>query len=150
MKRTFLLFAFVFVLCAIICGCTLSDNVENNIYPDDNAENYIYPDYPLIEYYFDTNDDWCVVIIEDIYGENKKFYINDNEESLNFNKEKFVVNTFPAGRGTTGENEVWLVKNDELLKRVECSDFSFSSENFKKDFVEYSLEDVKKFGNLKL
>lgn len=140
MKRNFLLFGLVFVLCLIMCSCTSSED----------SENYVYPDYPLIEYYFDTNEDWLVVVCENVYGEDRKFFANESEESLNFNKENFVVNTFPAGRGTTAEHMVWLFKNGELLKSVACIDYSFSSDVFEKDFVEMSYEEVSEIVDLKI
>ena len=97
---------------------------------------YIFTDRPLIEYYFDTQDEWECIIYDDVHGDAPKTYVNSNKESLEFYKEKLVVNTFPVGRGTTETHVIVLSKNGEVEKTIYCHDYTFESEGLKGDFAE--------------
>ena len=141
MKRKFLLLCLVLVACLFVAGC------DDEVYDDDVRE-FMYPDYPLMEYAFNEEDDWVVVICEDVYEGDAEYYINDDEKSLDLNKEKFAVNAIPEGRGTTPENLVWIYKNGELLKYVPCFDYEFLSDAFERDFKRASYEKVAEFVNL--
>lgn len=124
--------------CLFVCACGVDDDVKE----------YVYPDYPLVEYTFDDADEWIVVICEDVYGDDGEYYVNDNEQSLELNKKKLVVNVYPEELSSPAEHLVWIYKNGELVKYVACSDYEFLSDAFENDFRETSYETVADLVNL--
>ncbi len=133
------------IMVEILCILTLNSCVKNTI-PDTNStinnsvfknnelEQYVFLDYPLIEICFSETDNWSLVVFENVYDTNSKIYINSNENSLNFNKEKLVVNTYPAGRGTTPNHLILLLKNDIVVKEVFCLEYNLYDLEFFNDF----------------
>lgn len=111
---------------------------DNNLASDNEkaSSDYLYADYPLIEYCFDTQDDWAFIICENVYGDTPKYYVNTSNDSLEFNKEKIVINTFPVCRGTTETHIVILQKNGKTEKVIYCHDYMIESEDFAGDFLE--------------
>ncbi|MBO5453058.1 MAG: hypothetical protein J6A69_03730 [Clostridia bacterium] len=99
-------------------------------------------DYPLIDIYFDKEYSWDVLIRQNMYAENEAYYILDDREILETNKELLKVLTFPSGRGTTPNGEISVYKNNQLIKTVEYFELDVASEEFKREFTKITSKDV--------
>ena len=97
-------------------------------------------DYPLIEYYFDDDSEWLLVIRKRIFSKEEKFIIIDNSEVLEMNKEHLELITFPIGRGTTPSGIVYLYKNKKLIKEVPFTKYNVDNSYLNSQFTTKTLE----------
>ena len=95
------------------------------------------PDYPLIDIVFSEENEWLVVNRENLFTESEKISVIDNVQLLELNKEQIFVTTFPLGRGTTPNGEIYIYKDGELIKSISYFDFEILSDELKT--ASYSL-----------
>lgn len=99
-------------------------------------------DYPLIDVAFNDGNDYDVVIINGIYEQNQKYLLCEEPGEL---QEHLWVNTYPAGRGTTGESAVIVYKNGEEVKSLECFEIGFGKKDLESKFERISAKEFDGF-----
>ena len=150
----------IVIILFIVALCTFSyllgffinshSSDEKVTHKNNSNEVLIKADYPLIEMPITSNDEWFVIIRSDLFSENEKFAVCDNEECLNFNKENLMISTFPAGRGTTPNGVVYIYRNNELVKQIPFIEVFFENNIFKDEFENAKQEDIEKLINMPL
>ncbi len=150
MKR-YICTVLVFVTAIITVGVTayrwgFNKSREKASYTDvpggNIAEALCKVDYPLIDIAFNDGNDYDVVIINGIYEQNQKYLLCEEPGDL---QEHLWVNTYPAGRGTTGESAVIVYKNGEEVKSLECFEIGFGNKELESKFEKISVKEFDEF-----
>ena len=111
--------------------------------PEENiAEALCKVDYPLIDIAFNDGNDYDVVIINGIYDENREYFLCENPGEL---QEHMWVNTYPAGRGTTGHSSVIVYENGQEIKCLECFEIGFGNKEMESKFEKISVKEYDRF-----
>ena len=137
MKKRLVLLAMVAVMCLLVCSCSGGNNGD-----------YKNPTHPLNEYSFDAENDWTVVICTDVYGDNGKYYVNDDEASLEEYKNLFIIDAAENADDKSADNLVWIFKNAELVDYASYSRHTFLEEEFEAAFKEVSYEQISELVDL--
>ena len=88
---------------------------------------------------FETNP---FVIINGIYDENREYFLCENPGEL---QEHMWVNTYPAGRGTTGHSSVIVYENGQEIKCLECFEIGFGNKEMESKFEKISVKEYDRF-----
>ena len=119
---------------------------EEILYTKENINDTISRiDFPLIDLYFDEENEWLLVECQHSLGD-EKYRIVADAHILNWNKEFLSVSTFPTGRGTTPIGFLDIYKNGKRYKRVEYGSdgVSIYSEELAKAFEPIAKEELSK------
>ncbi|MCL2801596.1 MAG: hypothetical protein FWD28_07560 [Treponema sp.] len=96
--------------------------------------------YPLIDIYFNLDDNWNVIIRTNLFSESEKFFILRDALILHFNTAKIRVLTFPAGRGTTPEGVLYVYKGKELIREVQFFEIYIDDTAIENEFIQLPKE----------
>ena len=118
------------------------EELNNDAPIDDIGDSICKVDYPLIDIAFNDGNDYDVVIINGIYDENKEYLLCKNPSIL---QEHLWVNTYPAGRGTTGHSCIIVYKNGQEVKSVEYFEIGYGNEDLKNKFEQISKAEYVEF-----
>lgn len=146
MKKYYNYLVIVLVICCIIQSVYIYTSIvnESEIEGSTSTEtketsevvyvnSMIYIDYPLLEYYFMDDNNWCLIIAYGGYGENE-YCIMDDEADLESYKTNIFLNTFPVWRGTSPDGNIYLYKNSKLIKSMPFNEINtMSAEGFSLD-----------------
>ena len=119
------------------------------VLPAENTENFCMPHYPLIDIYFDENNQWTVINRENLFTDDESFSIIQNPSLIEMNKEFIILNSFPVGRGTTPSGKLYVYKNSELIKEIPYSKCRITSKILKENFFNVSMEQAENLINSK-
>ncbi|MBP0990490.1 MAG: hypothetical protein J5874_04885 [Oscillospiraceae bacterium] len=149
MKKNVVILIFMVFLCVFSYFLGLYSNKRTKGNSSENTQISVI-DYPLIDISFDDKSNWFVIVRTNLFTENEKYYVSQNIKSLNLNKEKLIISTFPVGRGTTPQGIIYVYKNCTLIKEVPFINISFKSQIFKSQFEYMTKKDVEKIINASL
>jgi len=99
-------------------------------------------DYPLIDIYFDSNDDWVILKSEKNPVGDTDFYIIKDGSSVEWFKEKMSILTFPVGRGTTEQGNIYVFKNYVLLKETPFLEIYISDDGLNNLFEKATKDEI--------
>lgn len=131
------------------------NNGYNNGSPTDNKEQdpgndtWTKIDYPLIEYYFDDDSEWLIVItdLQNLSKNDGIFKIIKCPQDLRYCTQNLYVTTFPVGRGTTPNGEIIIYRNGDLAKRVQYLDYRITSQVIQDRIEEVNKEELRSLIN---
>lgn len=130
------------VLCVFIYSLVGYSKIQNKYVETTKKE-----DYPLLDVIFDDKSDWVVIIRTDLFTEDEKYYVSQNAQNLNMNKEYLKLLTFPVGRGTTPFGIVYIYQNKKLIKEVPFIEIYYENTILQDAFKIVSKENINKLIN---
>lgn len=74
------------------------DLIEKNV--------YVKRTYPLLDVYFQTDEDWMIMDYQNVFSTEEQFRIICNKQIIESCKEYLCVDSFPVGRSTFPENYI--------------------------------------------
>jgi len=126
-KNTVLLNIIIVLIAIIICSFIYcfhiyrkNISINNNKKVVDCEINNILGkfDYPLIDIYFDNDNEWLVIDRKYLFTSQEMFYTIQKSRELELSKEWLKIITFPVGRGTTPNGIIYVYKDKNLIKEV--------------------------------
>ena len=99
-------------------------------------------DYPLIDVYFDNDNDWIILKSDGLVSDNPEFTMIRDVHSVEHIKDKISILTFPVGHGTTANGTICIFKNEILIKSVPYIESYISDENLSALFETVAEEEV--------
>lgn len=107
-------------------------------------------DYPLIDFYFDSNEKWVIVNHCNLFTDKEGFKVIKNAKLIEHIKEGLYLETFPVGRGITPNGYLYIYKNDILIKSVPYLNYCNVNDQLENAFERISREDVEQLIKSKL
>ena len=119
----------------------LSQNVkliDNYAVGSESVSSYF--DYPLIDFYFKTDDNWLIIDEKRNNLENTCYRIIENCHEIEWSKQSLLVRTFCVGEDIVPKGSIYVYKNGEKLAEVPYFEIVYEGEALTEKFEEVSKE----------
>lgn len=106
----------------------------------DKQSEYRY-DLPLLDISFNDGGNRTVVIEYGTYSTEKTYYMCRDHEILHECNDYMWIETYPAGRGTTGNGAVYVYCDGKVERRIEFMNLGFYDDTLKDAFERITAEE---------